>query len=639
MKKRKSKLILNIAVICLCISAIAIGVYSAKNASFNISGTIGFEVHDVKFDVESIVTCASTTESDATIKAFAPVKSTCDATKANGSEFAHNVGTLNFNDLIDGGNTVTISLKITNLSEYKVSVSMTSIPTFVDYDTTTANIPTDMQTTVTNGGKVIKKNKSINLAKSESTTYTISFVIPQDSLNNIETVSGKLNLGFKVTKYRDVVDAEGLIYSLNSSSDGLKVTGIGSCTEDIIKIPEKAYVTDSNGNKTGSDLLPVTEIADYAFCDKSALIDFGMTEENASSAGYFWQDVSCSQIILPNTITNLGNMAFAGTNISINIPANITSIDAFTFLKCDIESISVDSNNSKYYDAGGSNVVIEKSNNKLVLGSNSATIIPDGVVEFDANSFSYCTGPQSLLIPQSVTTINEGQFSNCKNIESIVVDSGNTVYSSPNNCNAIIETATNTLISGCQNTIIPSTVNEISKYAFSGHTKLKQISLPKGVLIREGAFSNTNCIFIGEDVDTNSNTVLSADKKTVVIGNNISDLSKLPATVETIDSKAFKDCAGLTSLNIAEGVKIIEANAFVDCYNITTIILPKTLISIRSYAFVATFGTPSKLVSVSFNDTTNWKYNGTSIDVTNPTTNAENLKYGGSWSDNGITKG
>mgnify|MGYP004648532741 CR=1 FL=1 len=639
MKSRKNKLILNILTLCLCISAIAIGVYSAKNATLDISGSVAFSANYVKFKVESNVECASTTEADAIIKTFDTVTTECDSTNENGKAFSHDFGTLNFNDIIEGGNTVTVTLKITNQSEYRISVAMTSIPTFVDYDTTTASIPTDMQTTVTNGGKVVKKNKSINLAKSEITTYTISFVIPQDSLNNIETVSGKLNLGFKVTKYKEVVDAEGLIYSLNSSEDGLKVTGIGSCTEDIIKIPEKAYVTDSKGNKTGSTLLPVTEIADNAFCDKSVLIDFGMTEENASKAGYFWQDVSCSQIILPNTITNLGNTAFAGTNISINIPANITSINELAFLMCDIESISVDSNNSKYYDAGGSNVVIEKSNNRLVLGSNSATIIPDGVVEIGDNSFIYCTGPQSLLIPKSVTKIHEGQFRNCKNIESIVVDSGNTVYSSPNNCNAIIETATNTLLSGCQNTIIPSTVTKISASAFFGHTNLKQISLPKGVSIGEGAFSNTNCIFIGEDVDTNSNTVLSTDKKTVVIGNNKSDLSKLPATVETIGFKAFMSCAGLTSLNIAEGVKIIDANAFVDCYNITTIILPKTLTSIRSYAFVATFGTPSKLVSVSFNDTTNWKYNGTSIDVTNPTTNAENLKYGGSWSDNGITKG
>lgn len=626
--KNKKGLIINILLLCLCLSIIAIGVYSAKNANLNITGTVDFNANYVKFDVESIVTCASTTESDATIKAFDPVKSTCDSTKANGKEFAHNVGTLNFNDLIDGGNTVTISLKITNQSEYKVSVSMTDTPTFVDYDTTTAIVPTDMQTTVTNGGKVVKKNKSIDIAKSESTTYTISFVIPQDTLNDITTLSGKLNLGFKVTRYKEVVDAEGLIYSLNSGNDdGLKVTGIGSCTEDIIKIPEKAYVTDSNGNKTGSDLLPVTEIADYAFCDKSALINMGVTEENATRNGIIWQDVSCSQIILPNTITNLGMMAFAGTNISINIPSNITSINELNFLICDIESISVDSSNSTYYDADGSNVVIKKSNNLLVLGSNSATIIPDGVVEIDDNSFINCTGPQSLLIPKSVTKIYDGQFRNCKNIESIIVDSGNTVYSSPNNCNAIIETATNTLISGCQNTIIPSTVTKISAYAFCGQTKLKQISLPTGISIEERAFSNTNCTFVGEDVDTNSNTVLSSNKKTVIVGNNISDLSKLPTTVETIGANAFYICAGLTSLNIAEGVKTIEANAFLDCYNVTTVILPKTLISLGSNVFGSSeFLVPlSKLVSVTFKDTTNWKYNETSIDVTNPTTNATNL--------------
>ena len=51
MKKRKFNILLNVAVLCMCVCAIAIGVYSAKQASLNVSGTIGFTAHDCKVSV------------------------------------------------------------------------------------------------------------------------------------------------------------------------------------------------------------------------------------------------------------------------------------------------------------------------------------------------------------------------------------------------------------------------------------------------------------------------------------------------------------------------------------------------------------------------------------------------------------
>ena len=63
------------------------------------------------------------------------------------------------------------------------------------------------------------------------------------------------------------------------------------------------------------------------------------------------------------------------------------------------------------------------------------------------------------------------------------------MYDSRNNCNAIIETATNTLIAGCQNTIIPNTVTSIWEYAFKNCTNLKSVTIPGSVTgIPEGLF-------------------------------------------------------------------------------------------------------------------------------------------------------
>ena len=69
--------------------------------------------------------------------------------------------------------------------------------------------------------------------------------------------------------------------------------------------------------------------------------------------------------------------------------------------------------------------------------------------------FFGCTGLTSITIPNSVTRLGRGCFANCERLESIEVESGNTVYDSRENCNAIIETSSNTMIAGCKNTTIP----------------------------------------------------------------------------------------------------------------------------------------------------------------------------------------
>ena len=66
----------------------------------------------------------------------------------------------------------------------------------------------------------------------------------------------------------------------------------------------------------------------------------------------------------------------------------------------------------------------------------------------------------------------------------------NKVYDSRENCNAIIDTSTNTLIKGCHNTVIPTTVTSIGAAAFEGCPLLENITLPGSITsIDYGAFS------------------------------------------------------------------------------------------------------------------------------------------------------
>lgn len=149
----------------------------------------------------------------------------------------------------------------------------------------------------------------------------------------------------------------------------------------------------------------------------------------------------------------------------------------------------------------------------IVIGSGLATI------DYSSSSSTYG------LLGTSAT----------RRCESIKVDNNNTTYDSRNNCNALIETATNTLLVGCNTTVIPNSVTSIYESAFQ------------------------NCVLM----------------------TNIT----IPNSVTSIGKRAFQKCTNLTSLTIGNGVTSIGYASFSDCWNLTSITIPSGVTSIGDSAF------------------------------------------------------
>ena len=162
-----------------------------------------------------------------------------------------------------------------------------------------------------------------------------------------------------------------------------------------------------------------------------------------------------------------------------------------------------------------------------------------GITEIEGGCFDPCISLTSIIIPAGVTSLYGSSFSNCPSLEQISVDPANSVYDSRNDCNGIIETETNKLVVGCNNTHIPDGVTCIGNNAFGGRWWLQSMNIPETVTtIETWAFSH--CLSL----------------QTITI----------PSSVSVIGDEAFTNCGSLSRIFVNwESPIAIPENVFVEC--------------------------------------------------------------------------
>lgn len=310
----------------------------------------------------------------------------------------------------------------------------------------------------------------------------------------------------------------------------------------------------------------------------------------------FYNCAALTEINLPR-VTKISTSAFykCSSLTSLHIPQSVREIGNCITAYCkNLTSLTVDENNLFYESEG--NCIIKKSTHTIIAGCIASAIpqsaktigplafcgsmpepfvIPSNIEKLELCALSTYSG-KTLVIPASVTYIDYEFIGYCPNLTQITVAENNPVYRSEGNC--IIEKATNTVVKGCNTSVIPQGIKAIGPCAFKWF-QAEEIVIPHGVeIIDEEAF-----------LESTVKKVVLPDTLTEIRGSAFKEChslaeAALPYGLTKIGSEAFFK-TNLQYADIPETVKEIGTNAFAS-HSFLTVILPSCVEKIGNTAFI-----------------------------------------------------
>ena len=322
--------------------------------------------------------------------------------------------------------------------------------------------------------------------------------------------------------------------------------------------------------------------------------------------------VGTASTVIPSGVSVIGNSAFLGNMKlkSIVIPAGVIEIERSAFQGCSsLESIEIPSTLQKasvasFWYSGIKKATINgnaEASNYALSHCDSLESIVYGPEATHISIPQECPNLKSLHIPATVRQIDNFMYANL-HLESISVDKGNLVYDSRENCNAIIETATDKLILGCSNTVIPGTVKEIRNHAFTGG-KLKELYIPASVTYIHPQIFDTE-LEAGAEPDKNyrddltritvdpanpvydsredCNAIIITSTNTLFLACNT---TFIPSTVQSIADHAFMNLYKIKEVTIPDNVRNIGFRAFFHCNSLERISIGAGVSKIPTAAF------------------------------------------------------
>ena len=207
--------------------------------------------------------------------------------------------------------------------------------------------------------------------------------------------------------------------------------------------------------------------------------------------------------------------------------------------------------------------------------------ISEGITSIGNNSFSRCDNLIKIILPDTVMKIGDFAFYQCSNLKYVGLPSNirDIGYYAFAYCNSLTSID------------LPDKTTRIGSRAFF-NVGIKSITIPKSVTnIEPGAFSAcdelTEMIVDEENsvYHSKGNSIIETDKKTLVVGCNVSVIPN-DGSVECIGDSAFFYCRSIENIIIPDGVVTLSDNAFSDCYSLKKIIIPDSVRTFGSNIFL-----------------------------------------------------
>lgn len=370
------------------------------------------------------------------------------------------------------------------------------------------------------------------------------------------------------------VEIEGGISSLGERSFN------GCVALRRISVPSSVNVIGT-GSFVGCDSLKSAKIPGCATLSSIGLT--GLQEvEIAEGASYVCDNMmhgcgTIKKVTLPQTITRIGDYAFAGCGLpeSFDLPDSVNEIGMYAFSGCSaMKTIRMPASASSIGEG-----TFKDCKNLVSIR------IPSGISRIETRLFENCVILKSVEVTSAFESIGPYAFSRCANLKEIALLPGLKI---------IDERAFREC--GITSVRLPTTLMAIGVCAFESCSNLKEIEIPSsmpqsydgwdfyyvvdGVRTREthsirgGAFSGTGIQSIRGPAWLRCWYVFSGQITNVVISGG-----------ESVAAQAYKDCVGLESVTILEGVSRIEDDAFFRCERLKSVTLPKSLKMVGSDAF------------------------------------------------------
>ena len=289
------------------------------------------------------------------------------------------------------------------------------------------------------------------------------------------------------------------------------------------------------------------EIGTNAFlgCDKlkSIILPDSIT---TIKGGVFCCCDSLEYIKLPKNLQNIAPELFFASNIKqIIIPNKVTTIGDMAFQRC------------KYLQQ---------------------IIIPNSVYGIEDRAFNLCESLQQITIPDNIRYIGNDAFNRCKNLEAIYVSKENyekfkdrefgTLLKIKNDSNLINETFNNEIQT--QNDDINDAIDDLSYIQFED-PEVERIC-------HEQLY-----VYTYED----AKKIIELNVKSGFYSSEIKYFNELKyfINLKKIDDYAFTGCKSLQQINIPNGITKIKDYAFCDCKSLQQINIPNSITEIGNAAF------------------------------------------------------